>query len=69
MENLTINLVEKTYLWDITDDSGDTYTAETLHDADTLTFSTSIWDDNGNLLKNSNPIYIRALQAIESKLD
>jgi hypothetical protein len=69
MDTLTINLVEKTYLWDIESESGDTYTAETLHDPETLTFSTSIWNDDGKLLKDSNPIYIQVLEQIESKLD
>jgi len=66
---LQVKLVEKNYLWEITDDKGDVYGAEQLHDSNTMTYTTDIWKPDGNLLKESNPLYLSILEAIEKSLD
>ena len=65
--NISLELMQKEYLWDLNLEDGRSFTVEQMQDVSALEFSTAIWDEEGNLLKKEDGLYLSIMQAIEDK--
>ena len=65
--NISVELMQKEYLWDVNLEDGRSFTVEQMQDVSALEFSTEIWDEDGKLLKKSDGLYLSIMQAIEDK--